>query len=89
MNTVVRRNVVFVGENLEFQLLSNGGDRNSNSATRMIWEPCFPHVVAIDIKLPTGMCSTHRTKPKYVEVMLQTHKNIAYQLKLWAKEVDI
>ena len=86
MNTVVRRNVVFVGENLEFQLLSNGGDRNSNSATRMIWEPCFPHVVAIDIKLPTGDALN---PSNYVEVMLQTHKNIAYQLKLWVKEVDI
>jgi hypothetical protein len=32
MNSVVKRNVVFVREILEFQLLSNGDGRNSNSA---------------------------------------------------------
>ena len=83
MNTVVRRNVIFVGENLEFQLLSNGGGRNSNSAARNDLRALFPSCGSHRHQAAHGgMRSTHRTKPKYVEVMLQTHKNIAYQLKL-------
>jgi hypothetical protein len=57
MNSVVRRNVVFVGENLEFQLLSNGGSKNSNSARNDL-RALFP-VAELELKGRRGQIELH------------------------------